>query len=186
MSLQIHSLPDIVRGIRHFPELFSFEEMLALSDEARIVALRANGIPNRSVGPSTGAWLEISPAPNTIFGLLAAHPHLLDAAQQMINGPVRVASLRIWVGGAGQASPALPASGGATALIGLSGSAQSASVTLDSGSAYWLEAGETISLTADSSLAMLCAISYDTCEAATALHAAATDCLWPSAYVSAG
>jgi hypothetical protein len=172
-------------------DLFSFEEMTTLADDARILGLRA-ALPANSA--PVALWLDVPTESVSAFNLLAAHPRLLDRAHARINADVRAVFLRIWVGTAAAATPAtLPivtpdqkASG--TAVICLNGFAKLSindSPTLTAGSVVWIDGGAQAELTIDGPV-MLCLVAYEVVKADASLQAVADDALWPAAYVSAG
>jgi hypothetical protein len=172
-------------------DLFSFEEMTTLADEARILGLRAALAAN----PAPHAlWLDVPTETVSAFNLLAAHPRLLGRAHAHINADVRAVFLRIWVGTASAATPAtLPIvapdhDAGVTAVICLNGFAKlsvNGDPTLTAGSVVWLDSGAQAELSIDGPL-MLCLIAYEAVKADAKLQAVADDSLWPAAYVSAG
>jgi hypothetical protein len=174
-------------------ELFAFEEMTTLSDEARILSLPALG--NRSL--AAGSWIDIPGKASSVFHLLAAHPRMLGTARFMINGDVRPALQRIWVGHSDDTTPpnepiiAAPPPGQVTAIICLAGEARTAIGPLQSGSVLWLIGNDSLALEPTAAPLMLCVVSYGTDESRVGDHGSATaqiadDSLWPSAYVMAG
>jgi hypothetical protein len=195
MSLRIQAAPFGLRDSGHSAvlDLFSFEEMTLLSDEARILSLPANG--NRSL--AAASWLDVPGKRSSVFNLLAAHPRLLGAARHLINGPVRTTLLRIWVGGPGDATPgtgltiAAPAQGQVMAVVCLAGEARSALGDLEGGRVLWLDDTDSLVLEAVATPLMLCAVGYGLDETEVndgrpVSLQVADDSLWPSAYVMAG
>lgn len=196
MGLRIQAAPFGLRDSGHSAvlDLFSFEEMTTLSDEARILSLPING--NRSL--ASASWLDVAGKRSSIFNLLAAHPRLLGPARHLINGPVRTTLLKIWVGGPGDATPgagltiAAPAPGQVMAVVCLAGEARSALAgELQSGRVLWLDDTDSLVLEQADTPLMLCIIAYGADETPAsddrpALPQVADDSLWPSAYVMAG
>jgi hypothetical protein len=175
-------------------DLFSFEEMTMLSDEARILSLPAHG--NRSLAGAS--WLDVAGKRSSVFNLLAAHPRLLGTARHLINGPVRTTLLKIWVGGPGDATPgagltiAAPSQGQVMAVVCLAGEAKSALAgDLESGRVLWLDDTDSLVLEPAATPLMLCVVAYGLDETAiidgrSASPQVADDSLWPTAYVMAG
>jgi hypothetical protein len=196
MGLRIQAAPFGLRDSGHSAvlDLFSFEEMTLLSDEARILFLSANG--NRSLAGVS--WLNVAGKRSSVFNLLAAHPRLLGAARHLINGPVRTTLLKIWVGGPGDTTPgagltiAAPAQDQVMAVVCLAGEARSASAgMLESGGVVWLDDTDSLVLEPASTPLMLCVIAYGADETSgidgrPSSPQVADDSLWPSAYVMAG
>jgi hypothetical protein len=187
MGLRLQAAESVLHdpGPSVAQQLFAFEEMTTLSDEARILSLPRLG--KRSL--AANSWIDIAGKRSSVFALLAAHPRLLRAAHMKINAPARATLQRIWVGHSDDASPGTgaivaPASGQATAVICLAGEAG----LLHSGSVVWLQEGESLVLHATAAPLMLCAISYsaDAAPFAADRLPVADDSLWPSPFVMAG
>jgi hypothetical protein len=196
MGLRIQAAPFGLRDSGHSAvlDLFSFEEMTLLSDEARILSLPTNG--NRSLADTP--WLDVAGKRSSVFNLLAAHPRLLGSARHLINGPVRTTLLKIWVGGPVDATPgagltiAAPALGQVMAVVCLAGEARSTLAgNLESGRVLWLDDTDSLVLEPVATPLMLCAVAYGLDETSVidgqpTSPQVADDSLWPSAYVMAG